>query len=34
MSFAGATYRDVGEGLLTGTEMTQREAASPNPTLV
>ena len=33
ISFIGVTYRNMGEGLLIGTEMTQR-SASPNPTPV
>ena len=33
VSFPGATYRNVGEGLpLTEAEMTQTPAASPTPT--
>jgi hypothetical protein len=31
MSFIGFTYRSMGEGLLTGTEMTQRQLHHQGP---
>lgn len=31
MSFIGFTYRSMGEGLLTGTEMTQKELNYQSP---